>query len=88
MHTPRVPLLCVAASVGRSRDTHNAPPLLREAELFWRRNAFALLNAAGWVCSKVAFRGWKSDTGPGCEAEGEVVRVRAVYGDDGLRCVS
>lgn len=50
--------------------THSVPPLLSDAELFWRRNAFALLNAAGWVCSRVAFRGWKSDTGPGCKVKG------------------
>lgn len=51
--------------------THSVPPLLSDAELFWRRNAFALLNAAGWVCSRVAFRGWKSDTGPGCKVKGK-----------------
>lgn len=57
------------------RDTHKAPPLLREAELFWRRKALALLKAAGWVCSRVAFKGWKRDTGPGCQAQEEVVRA-------------
>lgn len=65
---PFVPLGCVTAVSG---GTHSVPPLLSDAELFWRRNAFALLNAAGWVCSRVAFRGWKSDTGPGCEAQGK-----------------
>jgi len=82
-----VPLLRVTALVGRSQDTHNAPPLLSEAELFCRRNAFALLNAAGWVCSKVAFKGWKRDTGPGCEAQGQVIRDKAVYGEDGLQYI-
>lgn len=67
-HLPFVPLGCVMAVSG---GTHSVPPLLSDAELFWRRNAFALLNAAGWVCSRVAFRGWKSDTGPGCEVQGK-----------------
>lgn len=79
--------LGVTVLVGRLGGTHKAPPLLSEAELFWRRNALALLNAAGWVCSKVAFRGWKSDTGPGCQAQGKVVRDRAVYGEDSLQYV-
>lgn len=67
-HLPFVPLGCVMAVSG---GTHSVPPLLSDAELFWRRNAFALLNAAGWVCSRVAFRGWKSDTGPGCKVKGK-----------------
>lgn len=75
---PSVPLLCIT-------DTHNVPPLLSEAELFWRRNAFALLNAEGWVCSKVAFKGWKSDTGPGCEEQRMVLRDGAECGEVALR---
>lgn len=67
-HLPFVPLGCVMAASG---GTHSVPPLLSDAELFWRRNAFALLNAEGWVCSRVAFRGWKSDTGPGCKVQGK-----------------
>lgn len=46
--------------------THTAPPLLRDAELFCRRNTRAPRSTAGCVCSRVAFRGWNRDTGPIC----------------------
>lgn len=52
-------------------STHTAPPLLREAELFCRRKTRAPRSTAGCVCSSVAFRGWKRDTGPICRRDAE-----------------